>query len=126
MKTIGREDRTQDTRLYSKEDYKLKKKESTDAPLTKEISRDEEEFGVAPVIVQALGGSENINYITNCYSRLRLTVNDPSKVDEALLKNETGASGVMIKDQNVQVVYGLEVNKIRRAVDNYLGRTNEE
>lgn len=126
LKTIGREDRTQDTRLYSKEDYKQKKKESTDAPLTKEVSRDEEEFGVAPVIVQALGGSENINYITNCYSRLRLTVNDPSKVDEALLKNETGASGVMIKDQNVQVVYGLEVNKIRRAMDSYLGRTTKE
>ena len=43
-----------------------------------------------------------------------------------LLKNETGASGVIIRDQNVQVVYGLQVTNIRKAVDRYLGRAGQE
>ena len=51
---------------------------------------------------------------------------DPTKVDEAVLKNETGATGVMINDNNVHVVYGLQVNKVRRSVDQYLGRTSED
>lgn len=125
LKTIGREDSNQETRLYSKEDYEQKKKGSTDV-LDDEVVKREEDLELASTIVQALGGSENINYITNCYSRLRLTVEDPSKVNEAVLKKKTGASGVVVKDQNVQVVYGLQVNKIRRAVDEYLGRTSDE
>ncbi len=75
---------------------------------------------MAGVIVEALGGAENINTVTNCYTRLRLTVQDSSKVDEETLKNQTGASGVIIKDQNVQVVYGLQVGSVRKAVDKFL------
>jgi PTS system maltose and glucose-specific IIC component len=64
--------------------------------------------------------------VTNCYTRLRLTLVHPEKVDETVLKNETGASGVIIRDQNVQVVYGLQVTNIRKAVDRYLGRAGQE
>lgn len=47
-------------------------------------------------------------------------------VNEEVLKKETGASGVVIKDKNVQVVYGLQVTTIRKAVDSYLGLTTNE
>ncbi|MCM3694261.1 PTS transporter subunit EIIC [Neobacillus niacini] len=120
FKTIGREDEDVETKLYSKKDYETKSKGVTGTPETQ--SND----GIAPVIVDALGGASNINTVTNCYTRLRLTLDNPEKVNEDVLKRETGASGVVIKDKNVQVVYGLQVTTIRKAVDSYLGLSTNE
>ncbi|SFH57426.1 PTS transporter subunit EIIC [Pisciglobus halotolerans] len=121
LKTIGREDEGQETKLYSKKDYKDSKNGQT-APQTESAG----EYSLAGIIVDALGGSSNIESVTNCYTRLRLTLNQPDKVNENILKNETGASGIIIKDHNVQVVYGLQVNGIRKSVDEYLGISEEE
>lgn len=52
-----------------------------------------------------------------------MTLIDPEQVDEVALKNRTGASGVIKKGKNVQIVYGLNVNSVRTSVDQYLGRT---
>lgn len=119
LKTIGREDRPEQTRLYTKEDYKAKK----DGTFVK--NEDQNQYGNAPIIVDAVGGEENISSLTNCYSRLRLIVNDPTKINKDILKDQTGASGVMIKGKNVHIVYGIQVNKIRRNVDNYLGKNSD-
>ena len=80
----------------------------------------------AALIVEALGGAENITKVDNCYTRLRLILADPELVKEDVLKLETGANGVIKKGNNVQVVYGLKVNSVRKAVDTYLGRTAEQ
>lgn len=113
FKTVGREDAGEETKLYSKKDYNEKKAGSSANP--------EGEDDIAGVIVGALGGASNINTVTNCYTRLRLTLDNPEAVDEDVLKQQTGASGVIIRDKNVQVVYGLQVTSIRKAVDSYLG-----
>ena len=42
-------------------------------------------------------------------------------VDEDVLKKQTGASAVVKKGKNVQVVYGLKVTAVRKAVDAELG-----
>ncbi|MGX7163843.1 PTS transporter subunit EIIC [Enterococcus massiliensis] len=64
------------------------------------------------IIVNALGGRENIQSIDNCFTRLRLVLVDTNKIDEAILKT-TGAVGVMkLDDKNVQVVYGPQVEGI--------------
>lgn len=63
-------------------------------------------------IVTALGGTENIESIDNCFTRLRLVLKDTDKVDEKLLK-ETGAAGtVKASKTQYQVIYGLDVEKI--------------
>ena len=116
-KTIGREESGQETKLYSKKDYQEKKTKSGEPA---------NDLGLAQTIVAALGGEENIETVTNCYSRLRLTLTDPEKVNEGILKNETGASGIIKKGQNVQVVYGLQVNAIRKSVDTVLNRATVE
>lgn len=118
FKTVGREDAGEETKLYSKKDYNEKK---AGAPANPEAEDD-----IAGVIVGALGGASNINTVTNCYTRLRLTLDNPEAVDEAVLKQQTGASGVIIRDKNVQVVYGLQVTSIRKAVDSYLGFSANE
>ena len=121
FKTIGREDDGNETKLYSKKEYnESKTKDKQETPAT------QGDDGLAGVIVNALGGAENIQTVTNCYTRLRLTVDKPELVDEAVLKGQTGANGVIIKDKNVQVVYGLQVTSVRKAVDNYLGLEGTE
>ena len=70
-------------------------------------------------ITQGLGGKENISDVDCCITRLRCTVRDSSKVDQALLK-ATGASGVLCKGQGVQVVYGPKVSVIKSELEAYL------
>ncbi|WP_413357427.1 PTS transporter subunit EIIC [Robertmurraya sp. 2P01SA] len=121
FKTVGREDEGAETKLYSKKDYNEKKSQGTAG-----FATPQGEEGIAGVIVGALGGADNINSVTNCYTRLRLTLDNPEAVNEDVLKQQTGASGVIIRDKNVQVVYGLQVNSIRKAVDSYLGFSANE
>ncbi|MDE1549114.1 PTS transporter subunit EIIC [Jeotgalibaca caeni] len=120
LKTIGREEG--EVKLYSKAEYKEKVKASSPNTAIEESPLD----GNADVIVAALGGKENIKTVENCYTRLRVTLEDPTKVNEAVLKNETGASGVITKGENVQVVYGLNVTQVRKSVDDYLGNVTNE
>ena len=122
FKTIGREDTGQETKLYSKKEYN----ESKAAKPASGGAENQGDTGLASTIVAALGGPDNIDTVTNCYTRLRLTLHNPGIVDEQSLKNDTGASGVIIKDHNVHVVYGLQVSSVRKAVDHYLGRESEE
>lgn len=60
-------------------------------------------------IYQGLGADANVTSIDNCTTRLRLTVNDTSKVDQAKIK-ATGIPGLkVIDDTNIQVIVGTEV-----------------
>ncbi|EOH98500.1 PTS system, N-acetylglucosamine-specific IIBC component [Enterococcus haemoperoxidus ATCC BAA-382] len=64
---------------------------------------------LASKIYQGLGGDANVTSIDNCTTRLRLTVSDTSKVDQAKIK-ATGVPGVkVIDDTNIQVIVGTEV-----------------
>lgn len=115
LKTIGREDSDQETRLYSKSDYQEKQQ-------AKPVQTPKDDRRVpATTIIEALGGADNVESVTNCYTRLRTVLRDPNLVDESTLKNVTGASGVIKKGNNVHVVYGLAVTKVRAAVDEALG-----
>jgi N-acetylglucosamine PTS system EIICBA or EIICB component len=59
--------------------------------------------------MEALGGKENLSQIDNCVTRLRLKVNDMSKVNENELKR-LGAKGVIRLNQtDLQVVVGTDV-----------------
>jgi maltose/glucose PTS system EIICB component len=119
LKTPGREEENEETKLHTKKDYMAKQEVQKSTNVTAADNSDS-----AAVIVEALGGADNIKKVDNCYTRLRLIIEDTSKVDQSALK-ATGASGVIVKDKNVQVVYGLQVTKIRKAVDNYLGIKGE-
>ena len=70
-------------------------------------------------ITAGLGGAANIRDVDCCATRLRVTVHDGSKVDDALLK-ATGAAGVIKRGEGVQVVYGPQVNVIKTDLEAYL------
>lgn len=115
LKTLGRETTGMEMKLHSKAEYKEKVKA--------EKSGDQVD---AALIVEALGGAGNITKVDNCYTRLRLILADPELVKEDVLKQETGANGVIKKGNNVQVVYGLKVNSVRKAVDAQLGMSSDQ
>ncbi|GEN50761.1 PTS transporter subunit EIIC [Alkalibacterium pelagium] len=56
-------------------------------------------------IVEAVGGTENINSATNCMTRLRMNIKDKSKIDQDTLKNTEGVMGV-VDAETLQVVVG--------------------
>ena len=60
---------------------------------------------LAAEILIALGGAGNINKLDACITRLRVTVNDSSKVNKDRLK-ELGAAGVMQVGENIQAIFG--------------------
>lgn len=59
----------------------------------------------AEEILRGLGGTENIDTIEPCITRLRVEVRDPSQVDDAEL-SKAGAFGVVQVGNTVQVVVG--------------------
>lgn len=63
----------------------------------------------ARLIVEGLGGAENIADIGGCITRLRTEVNDADAVDANALKR-AGALGVLVSAGVVQVVVGAEAD----------------
>lgn len=112
LKTLGRESDGMEMKLHTKAEYKEK--------VASGKGKDKDTVDAA-LIIEALGGAENLEKVDNCYTRLRLILKNPELVKDDVLKNETGANGVVKKGNNVQVIYGLKVNAVRRAVDAALG-----
>lgn len=74
-------------------------------------------FLTADRFIEALGGKGNIDEVENCATRLRLSLNDVSLADEQALK-AAGATGVMKPGGNLyQVIYGLNVQFVKDAMD---------
>ena len=64
---------------------------------------------VASIILEGLGGKDNITSIDNCITRLRLEIKDNTLVDEKKIKS-AGVSGVIRPGKtSVQVVIGTKV-----------------
>ena len=64
---------------------------------------------VAKVILEGVGGKENVTSIDNCITRLRLEIKDYTAVDEKKIKS-AGVAGVIRPGKNaVQVVVGAKV-----------------
>ncbi len=104
--TPGREVGDGEVKLYTRADYNKKK-----GARAEETSR---------LILDGLGGKDNVATLDCCATRLRVTVKDPSLVSEARLK-ESGAHGVIQKGTGVQVVYGPQVAVIKSELEDYMG-----
>ena len=109
LKTPGREDDDEETKLYTRADVDAKKQSS---PISAQITK-------------GLGGKKNISDIDCCATRLRCTVYDATLVDEKILK-ATGASGVVQKGTGIQIIYGPKVTVIKSELEEYLEHGGEE
>ncbi|GIP32890.1 glucose PTS transporter subunit IIA [Paenibacillus sp. J2TS4] len=70
----------------------------------------------SPLILQALGGKNNIKTIEACITRLRLTLQDDKLIDTAALKHLGAAGVIRLGGGNVQVVFGTFSELIREEI----------
>ena len=77
--------------------------------------------GTAMDIIEGLGGKANIVTVENCITRLRVSLKDPSLLQEALI-NKTVNRGIVKKGNDIQIIYGLQVADVRRAVEEQLAK----
>lgn len=70
----------------------------------------------AEQILAGLGGDANIIDLEPCITRLRVEVEDPSKVTEATLK-AAGAIAVMQQGTVVQVIVGPEADTLASDIE---------
>ncbi|WPF66811.1 MULTISPECIES: glucose PTS transporter subunit EIIB [unclassified Corynebacterium] len=70
-------------------------------------------------IIAGLGGTDNIEEIEGCITRLRTVVSDASVVDEAALRT-AGAIGVVAAGSVVQVVVGPQAEMIAEDIEDLL------
>lgn len=118
LQTPGREDDAQETKLYSKADYQAKqaqeeKKEKTTSAEVFEVDEQME------AIIAGLGGVGNMGSLECCATRLRLNVQDTTKIDKALLK-QAGGLGTIVNGNAVQVVFGPTVSTIKPKLQRYV------
>ncbi|HCI6021208.1 PTS N-acetyl glucosamine transporter subunit IIABC [Klebsiella quasipneumoniae] len=95
LKTPGREDKVADV-------------------VTEEANSNTEEglTQLATSYIAAVGGTDNLKAIDACITRLRLTVGDSAKVNDAACKR-LGASGVVkLNKQTIQVIVGAKAESI--------------
>lgn len=67
---------------------------------------------VARIILEGLGGKDNVTSVDNCITRLRLEIKDYTLVDEGKIKS-AGVAGVIRPGKNaVQVIVGTQVQAV--------------
>ncbi|MBN8208835.1 PTS transporter subunit EIIC [Bacillus sp. NTK071] len=66
--------------------------------------------------IRSIGGIDNISSIDNCTTRLRLQMNDMSKVDEAELKRHGARGVVKVNNRNLQIIVGTDVEFVADAM----------
>ena len=76
------------------------------------------------MIIDGLGGSENIDTVNNCFTRLRVVVKNEKLVKKEVLET-TENKGIVQNGNNVQLIYGIGVDKLKKAVNQKLGREVE-
>ena len=115
FKIPGREDDDTETKLYTKADVNARKEVGNTAGAAVTTSSDP----VSELITRGLGGKKNILDVDCCATRLRVTVAEPERVRDELLK-QTGSRGIVKKGQGVQVIYGPHVTVIKAKLEEYL------
>ncbi len=91
-------------------DLKTPGREDDDLEAEKKVVLSNDNFTeVAKIILEGLGGKSNVKTLDNCITRLRLEINDYTKVDEKKIKS-AGVAGVMRPSKTaVQVIVGTKV-----------------
>lgn len=83
-------------------------------------SKKDELAATADEIILALGGAENLEDVDACITRLRVSVNDPSRVDKDRLRR-LGAVDVFEVAGGVQAVYGGKAVLYKSVINEKIG-----
>ena len=101
FKTPGRED-DDEIKFGSKEEFREKKG-----------SKQDQKIEFAQLILEGLGGKDNIEDVTNCATRLRVNVKDEKLCKDDPYFKSIGAHGCSVNGKSFQVIIGLKVAGVR-------------
>lgn len=117
--TPGREPDDVETKLYTRADVNARK--NADNASSASSSSDDP---TSMLIVEGLGGKNNISDVDCCATRLRITLKDGNLANDTILK-QSGAAGVIHKGNGIQIVYGPKVNVIKAHLEEYLANLTD-
>ena len=115
LKTPGREAEGETAHLVSKDEYRKATGVGVAGGKSSNVKFDEK----SAAILRGVGGTANLVDIDCCATRLRLTLVDSGKVNQAVLKS-TGASGVVVKGAGIQVIYGPSVTIVKSNFEEFV------
>lgn len=74
---------------------------------------------IAKEVLENIGGQENVNSVAHCATRLRIMVQDESKINKEAIDQIEGVKGAFFNSGQYQIIFGTgTVNKVYDAVAN--------
>lgn len=119
LKTPGREDHIASDAALARLTGKSSAKEG--AAQNGTDNQSSQDHLLAEQVVALLGGVSNIVGATNCATRLRVEVADPSVVADNAAFVAAGARGLIVTDKTAQVIIGISVPRIKEHFDRIMG-----
>lgn len=110
LKTPGREEGDEEVKLVTKSEY-------MEAKGGKKLSKAAQQ---AAQFMELVGGPENVQDVTNCATRLRVTLKDDSKLADANAFKAAGAHGLVHNGTAIQIIVGLSVPSVREEFENLM------
>lgn len=119
LKTPGREDHIASDTALARLTGKGSAKEG--AAQNGTDNQSSQDHLLAEQVVSLLGGVSNIVGATNCATRLRVEVADPSVVADNAAFVAAGARGLIVTGKTAQVIIGVSVPRIKEHFDRIMG-----
>ncbi|AYW49791.1 PTS alpha-glucoside transporter subunit IICB [Tetragenococcus halophilus] len=121
LPTPGRGVAQGEVELINKKEYKERTgKINGDMKQSQDASSDNDK---AVAYLKGLGGAVNIEEITSCTTRLRVTVNNPDEVASDDFFKANNAAGVVRKGKAIQVIVGLDVLNVLGQIEDLLSNS---
>ena len=120
LKTPGREDHIASSAAVARLTGNGSTKENS-AEGNPSESQSSQDHLLAEKVVALLGGVSNIVGATNCATRLRVEVVDPSAVADNTSFVAAGARGLIVTGKTAQVIIGISVPRIKEHFDQIMG-----
>jgi glucose PTS system EIICBA or EIICB component len=66
----------------------------------------------AAIILEAIGGRDNVEFLDACITRLRATLKNPRVIDKSML-TAAGSAGILEAGNSIQIIFGTEAERIK-------------
>lgn len=116
--TPGREADSEDVHLLNKQEYKSKK------AAQEKGGKQDPYIERATNFLQLLGGPSNIEELSSCATRLRVTVKDPEKLGSDAQFKAAKAISVVRHGKAIQVIVGLDVAQVLESIQGLMQDSN--
>lgn len=108
-----------DIKTPGREEIEVATVESTEEKIAEQLPNGQQND--IDLTIEGLGGPDNILNVTNCFTRLRVTVKDETKVSRSVLEKVSQQKGIVENGKNIQVIIGMGVPSFKEDVCDSLG-----